>query len=590
MRQPLSNGHTHSNRENSVPDEAEYARDRPWETEYGDIPDSALNAAPETTGLDELVRNASRLYADKPAFTCCLDNGLSGTLTYGEVDAHSDAFAAYLAHELGIAPGDRVAVQMPNCLAYPVAAFGVLKAGAVLVNVNPLYTAREMKHQLSDSGARCLVIIDLFADKLAEALERTRVGHVIRVGIADFFPFTRRALIHGMLRLRREVPRANVRTVTLRAALRAAGGGRPPALPTAAGGTERLAVLQYTGGTTGVAKGAELTHGNLLANLAQLRTVCHDRVRAGDEVVLTALPLYHIFAFTFNLLFFYRAGGHNVLCPSPRPVDKLRKAFQRHAVTKFSGVNTLFAGLLAADWFRDNPPRRLDLSIAGGTALQTRVAEDWESLLGSPVLEGYGLSETSPVLCVNPPKGERRLGTIGIPLPGTDVRVVDEEGRPLPAGEPGELVARGPQVMRGYANRPDETAQALRGGWFHTGDVAVMDERGYFRIVDRKKDMIDVSGFNVFPNEVEDVLATHPGVAEVAVVGLPGPGGGETVCAHVVGRPGAAPDADELISFARQRLTAYKVPKQVVFRDDLPKTPVGKILRKEVREDALNKR
>ena len=572
-----------------MPDKAEYSRAHPWETEYGDIPDSALDAVPETTGLHELVRNASQLYADQPAFTCCLDNGLSGTLTYTEVDEHSDAFAAYLVHELGIAPGDRVAVQMPNCLAYPVAAFGVFKAGAVLVNVNPLYTAREMNHQLSDSGARCLVIINLFADKLAEALEGTHVERVIRVGVADFFPFSRRVLIHGMLRLRREVPRTNVRSITLRAALRTAGGARPPALPMDAAAAGRLAVLQYTGGTTGVAKGAELTHGNLLANLAQLRAICHDRVRAGEEVVLTALPLYHIFAFTFNLLFFYRSGGHNVLCPSPRPVDKLRRAFQRHAVTKFSGVNTLFASLLAADWFRAHPPRHLDLSIAGGTALQTQVAEDWEALLGTPVLEGYGLSETSPVLCVNPPKGERRLGTIGIPLPGTNVRVVDDEGRPLPAGEPGELVARGPQVMRGYANRPDETAQALRDGWFHTGDVAVMDERGYFRIVDRKKDMIDVSGFNVFPNEVEDVLAAHPGVIEVAVVGAAGPGGGETVRAYVVGRGDAAPNADELISFARQRLTAYKVPKQVVFRDDLPKSPVGKILRKELRGDAWNK-
>ncbi|PWG61158.1 long-chain-fatty-acid--CoA ligase [Spiribacter halobius] len=531
--------------------------------------------------LDELVRGTAQRYSRAPAFSVCLDNGLTGTLDFATVDRLADAFAAWLQHDAGIRPGDRVAVQTPNCLGYPVAAFGILRAGAVLVNVNPLYTAPEMRHQLTDAGARVLVIIDLFADKLAEALEGTAVERVVTLGIADLMPPPRRWLVHAVLRhVRRERPPQPAGAAPFRQALRR--GARYP-LQTVSLTPQDLALLQYTGGTTGVARGAALTHGNLLANLAQVDTVAGPAIRRGEDVVLTALPLYHIFAFTFNLLVFFAAGCHNVLCPSPRPPSKLRRAFERFAVTKFSGVNALFQGLLREPWFRASPPTSIDLSIAGGTALHPQVATEWHSLVGSPICEGYGLSETSPVVTVNPPRGEVRLGTIGLPLPGTEVRLVGDDGTEAAPGRPGELLVRGPQVMQGYWQRPQETAQALEDGWLHTGDIAVLDERGYLRIVDRRKDMIDVSGFNVFPAEVENVLLTHPRVLEAAVVGQPAMEGGEQVVAYIVA-DGNDLEPDALREWCRHSLTAYKVPRRIQFLPELPKTPVGKVLRRALRE------
>ncbi len=552
----------------------------PWAKEYGDIEDTTFRPLP-FNNVAEMIRDASRQYANHTAFTVVLPTGAAASLTYREVDELSDRFAYYLRNDLGLSAGDRVAVQMPNCLAYPVASFGIFKADCVLVNVNPLYTAREMNHQLKDSGAKVLVVIDMFADKVPQALEGTQVKHVIKTSLTNFFPPLKRVLINTVLKLKKQIPKSDWPTIPFAATLKKQGKVDMQAKP------ETLAVLQYTGGTTGVAKGAELMHSNLLANIAQIEIMNGDTTKAGEEVVLTALPLYHIFAFTFNMLFFYRSGGHNLLCPSPRPVDNLRPMFENYEVTKFSGVNTLFQGLLNTEWFTSNPPKKLNLTISGGTALHTAVAEKWFQVVGSRILEGYGLSETSPTLCVNPTKGENRPGTIGIPLPGTLVRIVDENDEPVPVGEPGELVAKGPQVMRGYANRPEETAKALKDGWFHTGDIAIMDERGYFRIVDRKKDMIDVSGFNVFPNEVEDALAMHPDIIEAAVIGVPNDSGSETVRAYV-SSSNPKLTAEDVIAFARENLTAYKVPKQVIFRDDLPKTPVGKILRKELKEEALS--
>jgi long-chain acyl-CoA synthetase len=569
----------------SDPQETANAYDsKPWSKEYG-LPNVEFKPLPYRN-LPELIRQASQEYAQKTAFTICLDNGMNAGLTYAEADKYSDQFMAYLRHALNLADGDRVAVQMPNCLSFPVAAFGVLKANCVLVNVNPLYTATEMNKQLIDSGANTLVIIDMFTDKLTEALKGTDVKNVVSVSVANFFPTIKRTLIKTVLKLKKQIPPCPVAATDFMAAL-AAGKQQLDAGKSAprAANPDELAVLQYTGGTTGVAKGAQLSHSNLLGNIAQIDAINGNRVKPGVETVLTALPLYHIFAFTFNMLTFYRMGGHNVLSPSPRPVSNLKPCFEKFEITKFSGVTILFRGLMNEEWFRNNPPKKLDMTISGGTALHSAVAEDWKKMVGSEISEGYGLSETAPVLTTNPPNGEIRTGTIGVPVPGTEIRIVDENDNPVPVGEAGELIARGPQVMAGYYNKPDENAQAMRGGWFHTGDIATMDERGYFRIVDRKKDMIDVSGFNVYPNEVEDVLAKHPDVAEVAVIGIPTSEGGESVRAYV-NSTNPNLKAEELIEFSRKHLTAYKVPKEVIFRGELPKTPVGKVLRKELRKEA----
>ncbi len=555
---------------------------RPWQRHYGDgIP---TEFAPiDLESIADISRRCAASYPRRPAHTLCLENGLHATLDFATVDRLADAFAAWLIREAHLAPGDRVAIQMPNCLAYPVAVFGTLRAGGVVVNVNPLYTPDETRHQLRDSGATVLVIIDLFADKIAAALQDTAVERTLLAGIADLFPALKRTLIHTVLRLRREIPAQPSGTERFTAALAAGKQHGPQNWPARSG--DDPALLQYTGGTTGVAKGAELRHRHILANLAQMNAVAGTAIRPGEDVVLTALPLYHIFAFTFNFLVFHYNGCHNILCPSPRPLSKLRKAFEKFPITKFSGVNLLFYGLCREQWFLDNPPRTIDLSIAGGTALHRGTADLWRQVVGSPVLEGFGLTETSPVLSVNPPLGENRSGTVGTPLPGSDVRIVDDDDRPLPQGEHGEIVARGPQVFTGYWRRPDETAHALRGGWFHTGDIGYMDAGGYIAIVDRKKDMIDVSGFNVYPNEVEERLAEHPDVLEVAVVGAPRGEAGEAVVAFVVLRDGSVTEQD-LIDFARERLTGYKVPQRIVFRRELPKTPVGKILRRELRGEA----
>lgn len=559
----------------------------PWQRSYGEGVPVDFEPLPENS-LAEMVRQAAHRQPDRPAFTTCLDNGLKASLDYATADRLSEQFMAWLSREAGLGPDDPVAIQMPNCLAYPVTAFGALKTGTPLVNMNPLYTAPEMRHQLADSGARVLVIVDLFADKLEQALDGTAVEHVVLASVADFFPPPLRWLIQGVLRWRgeRPAPPAGVHWLqqTLEAGAAHLGQFTPPSPQ-----PDDLALLQYTGGTTGRAKGAMLRHRHLLANVAQIEAMAGPALRGHEDMVLTALPLYHIFAFTFNLLVFHRQGAHNVLCPSPRPVDRLRKAFARYPVTKFSGVNLLLHGLCQTDWFRAHPPPRLDLTVAGGTALSTRVAERWMEVTGSRVLEGYGLTETAPVVAVNPPQGETRLGTVGLPVPGTEVRLVDDADQPVPPGERGEVVVRGPQVFDGYWNQPRESEHALRGGWFHTGDVGVMDEQGYLRIVDRKKDMIDVGGFNVYPQEVEEALLAHPAIAMAAVVGVPtgDDGGGEQVVAYVVcDDREPPPDEATLRRFLTEHLTRYKVPRRILFRDSLPVTTVGKVLRRALRDEA----
>lgn len=517
-------------------------------------------------------------------------NGMNGSLSYEKTDALAEDFAAYLREVLGLKQGDRVAVQMPNCLAYPIVAFGVFKAGLVLVNTNPLYTAPEMTHQFSDSGAVTLIVSDMFADRLEEVLPKTQIKTVVTVKISEYFP----PIVAGVIRLvqrfwSRTLPKINVPHTWFQDAMQQGKKARNAANSAKyldGIGLDSIAALQYTGGTTGVSKGAMLSHGNLVLNTLQMIAHSGDGMRAGKEIVLTALPLYHIFAFTVNLLGFYHYGARNIIVPSPRPPSNLRKPFDNYKITWLSGVNTLFNALLNERWFQDAPPKYLHASAAGGMALQESVAKRWRDLTGTPIVEGYGLTESSPVITFNPLTGLAKDGTIGIPVPSTDVKCVDESGNEVKVGEAGEIVAKGPQIMLGYWQRDDETANTLRDGWLHTGDIAQMDSDGYFTIVDRKKDMILVSGFNVYPNEVEEQIAAVPGVLEVGVIGVADEKAGEKVVAYVVATT-PAPTAEQVIAHCREGLAAYKIPQAVHFVDELPKSPIGKILRRELRDGAL---
>jgi long-chain acyl-CoA synthetase len=536
--------------------------------------------------LGEIAPDLAARRGAAPAFTTIMPNGMAASLSFAQVDRYSDAFAAYLRETLHLEPGARVAIQIPNGLAYPVAAFGIFKAGCVLVNVNPLYTAHEMAHVLVDADPAAIVAIDMFANKLAAAMAAP-VPHVILTQAASLFPMPSRRLIGFVQKyVKKQIPRPRFRHSSLSKAL-ALGAASIRAGANVKGYTRDLepsaiACLQYTGGTTGVSKGAMLTHRNLIMNVAQFLSFRSDDMRENDHV-LTALPLYHIFAFTVNLLGFFVRGAHNILIPSPKPLTNLRKAFETQDITFITGVNTLFNGLLNEPWFCTNPPKCLRVSIAGGMALQEAVAVRWRNITGTEVAEGYGLTEASPVLTVNP-AGREKPGSIGVPLPSTEMKCVDDQGNEAAIGEPGEIIARGPQIMPGYWRQPGETKNVLRDGWLYTGDIGKMDAEGYFSIVDRRKDMILVSGFKVYPNEVEAVLAGLAGVKECAVIGVPDGASGEAVKAIIV-RGDPALDAAAVRDFCRRELTNYKVPKLVEFRDDLPKSNVGKILRKELRQN-----
>ncbi|MEQ8367675.1 MAG: AMP-binding protein [Roseicyclus sp.] len=548
-------------------------------------------ASPAYRTLPDLVRSVAETHGTAPAFTCCLPNGMNGTLSFQQVDEMSDALAAYLREVAGLGQGDRVALQMPNCLSFPVAAFGVLKAGCVLVNVNPLYTAEEMARQFEDATPHALIIADMFADKIPAATQDHPIPNVIVTRVAEFFPAMPRGIV-GLVQKHWDRSVIPVETAHTRLPDAIAAGRARIAKdrvevdayhqPVT---SDDIAVLQYTGGTTGVSKGAMLTHGNLIMNMEQTMELLNSNVTKGEEVALTALPMYHIFAFTVNLLGFYWLGARNVLIPNPRPLSNLKRAFENYKITWMSGVNTLFNGLTNEIWFTDSPPRHLKFASAGGMALQSSVAERWEQITGKPVIQGYGLTETSPVLTFEP-LGKARPGSIGVPLPSTLVTCLDEDGNEVPQGERGEIAAKGPQIMKGYWQKPEETEKVMKNGWFLTGDIGVMDPDGYFRIVDRKKDMVVVSGFNVYPNEVEDVLAAHPGILEAAVIGVPDDVAGEAVKAFVVkADPGLT--AEAIRAYCKEHLTAYKVPKRVEFRDELPKSNVGKILRKDLRAEEL---
>ena len=566
---------------------------RPWLAAYGASIPQELGEL-RYRSIADLVDQSCAANGARKAFTCVVPNGMNGSLTYAQVGEMSDAFAAFLHHDCGLRAGDRVAVQLPNGLPYPVVAFGVFKAGCILVNTNPLYTPSEMIHQFNDSGAKALVIVDMFADKLAEVVEKTGIQTVVLAGVPEFFPKLPEVIIRGVQKIWNKVlppiPALPVPVLRIKEALAKGRAHRADVKAMwAASAPDDLALLQYTGGTTGVAKGAMLTHGNILTNLDQVRAVSGG-VMAREDLVLTALPLYHIFAFTANLMTFFELGARNILVPSPRPVQNIQRAIENYPITWITGVNTLFNGLMNEEWFAAYPPKKLRAAIAGGTALHEAVATRWRVMTGTPIAEGYGLSETSPLVSFNPLDDRARPGSIGIPVPGCDVILVDSDGKQVPAGEPGELLVRGRQVMLGYWQRPEETQASLQNGWFATGDIAVMDEQGFLKIVDRKKDLVLVSGFNVYPNEVEDALAKMDAVLEAAVVAIPDAKTGEAVRAYVVLNPDHEGDVTEeaIRAHCRTLLSDYKVPKSIVFRDALPKTPIGKILRKDLKAEVLS--
>ncbi|MGQ7246886.1 AMP-binding protein [Halomonas sp. V046] len=540
---------------------------------------------PPLEGLDDyhsvmdIFRSSVERFASNIAFSC-----MGQSLTYADLDRLSGDFAAWLQHETSLEPGDRIAIQLPNLLQYPVAVFGAIRAGLVVVNTNPLYTEREMTHQFKDSGAKAVLILANMADKLERILDKTDIEHVLVTQIGDLHGFPKRPLINFVVKyVKKMVPRYSLpRAVAFRAALAKGGGlshqdvdGKP----------DDLAVLQYTGGTTGLAKGTMLTHRNLVANMLQAKRAIGAGLDEGREVVIAPLPVYHIYTFTVNCLFMLDVGNHSVLITNPRDLDAFVKELKATPFSGFVGLNTLFNALCNREDFRDLDFSRLHLTISGGMALTRAVANRWEEVTGCPVAEGYGLTETSPIVSFNPVDAIQ-LGTIGRPVAGTELKVTDADGSEAPVGEPGELCVSGPQVMKGYWNKDDETAKVIDAdGFFHTGDIAVIQDDGYVRIVDRKKDMILVSGFNVYPNEIEDVVATHPDVTESCAVGVADEASGEVIKLFVVSKDPEL-TAEALRTWCKKELTAYKVPKVIEFRDELPKTNVGKVLRRQLRDES----
>ena len=517
-------------------------------------------------------------FRDRPAYS-----SFGKVITYGEADALVEQFAAYLLGELKLKKGDRVALMMPNCLQYPVATFGVLRAGLTVVNVNPLYTARELKHQLVDSGAAVLVVVDNFGDTVQQVIADTQIKQVITTGLGDMLGLKGVVVNFVLKYIKKMVPNYSLRgAIRFNQALKL---GSRHTVPKVEIDHDDVAFLQYTGGTTGVAKGAMLTNRNLVANMQQASAwLSTSGIEPGKEVIITALPLYHIFALTANGLVFMKFGGCNHLITNPRDMKGFVKELKATRFTAITGVNTLFNGLLNTPGFEEIDFSTVKFTLGGGMAVQRAVAERWKKATGVTLVEAYGLTETSPAACINPLDLAEYNGAIGLPIPSTDACVKDDDGKTLTPGDVGELCIKGPQVMKGYWQRPEETAQAIDAdGWLHTGDMARMDEQGFFYIVDRKKDMILVSGFNVYPNEVEDVIAMMPGVLEVAAVGVPDERSGEVVKVVIVKKdPNLT--AEQVKEHARANLTGYKHPKIVEFRKELPKTNVGKILRRELRD------
>jgi long-chain acyl-CoA synthetase len=568
------------------------AESRPWLQYYPKgVPADIDPALYQSRTIVDVFEDTLRKFSSRPAFRC-----MGKQISYAQLDDLSKRFASYLQNDLGLKPGTKVAIQMPNVLQYPVALFGALRGGFIVVNTNPLYTPREMVHQFNDSGAEVVVILENFAANLQEALPQCKtLKHVIITGIGDLLGGLKGWIVNLVVKnfkknadgTKMVPPYAIPQAIRFKEVI-GKGSSANYKRPTVT--ADDLAFLQYTGGTTGVSKGAMLTHRNIVANMEMARAWIGDMLKEGEEIIVTPLPLYHIFSLTVNCLLFARYGGENILIVNPRDLPTFIKEVKDLKFTFLTGVNTLFNALLNHPDFNSIDFSRLKCSVGGAMAMQSVVVNAWKERTGSPIIEGYGLTETSPAAVFNPLDGRDRVGFIGMPLPSSDVKILDEDGKPVEQGEPGEICIKGPHVMKGYYNRPDETAKVIKDGWLHTGDVAFMTDDGYFKIVDRKKDMILVSGFNVYPNEIEEVVAAHPGVKEVAAIGVPDEKSGEAVKIVVV-RKDPNLRKEELLEFCRKNLTGYKMPRHVEFRaTDLPKSNVGKILRRVLRDEEAAKK
>jgi len=554
---------------------------RPWLKNYPKGIAANIDTSKYET-LVEFLEDCFKKFNKNTAFTC-----MGKSITFGQLDTMSRNFGAYL-HSRGLQPGDKIALMMPNLLQYPITLFGALRAGLVVVNTNPLYTPREMKHQFLDSGVKAIVIAENFAHNLEKILPETEIETVVTTSIGELLGFLKGTFVNFAVRtLKGMVPKYNIpNTVTVTDAL---SQGKKFKLKPFENCADDVVFHQYTGGTTGVSKGAMLTNGNLVANMLQIRAWIGSELEDGKETALSPLPMYHIFALAVNVLAMMSLGAHTVLIVNARDTDSLIKAFKKYPFSLVTGVNTLYGSLMNHKEFAGIDFSSLRVTVAGGMALQRVIAEKWKAITGCDLSEGYGMTEASPVVSVNPIDGTGQIGTIGLPVPSTDVRIVAENGEVLTGIEQqGEIQVKGPQVMKGYYNDDEKTKDCITDGWLKTGDIGLMQEDGFFRIVDRKKDMILVSGFNVYPNEIEDVLASHPGVLEVAAIGVPNERSGEMVKVFVVKKDKSLKEED-LMNFCKENFTGYKCPKSIEFRDDLPKTNVGKILRRALREEEMKK-
>jgi long-chain acyl-CoA synthetase len=552
---------------------------KPWVKNYESGVPEEINIEAYSS-INEVIEESFKKFANNDSFYC-----MGKGFTYGELDILSKKFASYLQNDLKLQKGDRVALMMPNILQYPIALFGILRAGLIAVNVNPLYTDRELEHQLKDSGAKAIIIFENSCKTLQSILDKTSVEHVLTTGIGDLLGFPKGMIVNFVIKhVKKMVPAWNIPTSkSFKDVLFNADAStykRPEVT------REDTAFLQYTGGTTGVSKGAVLSHGNIVANILQAGAWIDNYLEEGKETIITPLPLYHIFSLTANCLVFSTKGARNILITNPRDMAGFVKELKNWKFTAFTGVNTLFNGLLNTPGFEEVDFSSLKLTLGGGMAVQKGVAEKWKSVTKQTLIEAYGLTETSPAACINPMTLPAYNGKIGLPIPSTDIKIKDDDGNDIVTGEVGEICIKGPQVMQGYWQRPEETDKVMTAdGYFKTGDLGHVDAEGYFQIVDRKKDMILVSGFNVYPNEVEDVISGHPKVFESAAIGIPDEKSGEIVKAYIVAKDSSL-TAEELKAYCKENLTGYKVPKLYEFRETLPKSNVGKILRKELRNEA----
>lgn len=558
---------------------------RPWKKNLpASLQDYQFDATSIPQNLSELFDKAVHDFSDAAAFSLVLPTGLAKTLSFKQIQYYSDLLARYFQHELQLQPGDVVGLQMPNCLHYPIAVFACWKAGLIITNINPLYTARELEYQLTDSQAKALIVSDMFLATFEKVIAKNndlKSLALITASLSDFFDAPYQALIAKKIETDAEAQgRSLIPSIDYCSFSQVFK--KAEQLPELQSQTTAIALYQYTGGTTGRSKGAIITHQNLLSLVRMTGDYlrAHNSAFNQQDSILTAIPLYHIFAFSVNFLMFFEGGSHNILVPSPRPVSNLRPAFEQFKITWLTGVDTLYAGLLAEDWFVQNPPE-LTCAISGGTALRPATAEHWKAKIGN-IIEGFGMTETSCAAMLHPPISIIRQGSVGFPLPGSEIKIVDVQGNEVPLGSAGELCVKGPHIVQGYLNRPEESADTFVEGWLHTGDIAQLDEDGFCYILDRKKDMVLVSGFNVYPNEIEAVIAEHPDIIEVAVIGVPDVQTGEAVKAYIATRNPSL-STDEILAHCKEHLTAYKVPKVIEILPELPKSTVGKILRAELR-------